>query len=463
MTLTSTYNGDLSRVQLVISSAPAGTDYSVVERSTDQITWVTVRGGDALTLVSGAAKLDDYEFTPGVPNYYRASHVDSSPGFVAAGVAAVGNNASVVPAHPAGLVVGDLKLIWASIRNSGAGTVNTPTGWTKLVDAGNAALFGKIHAVSDTAPTVAFTGGVLNATTLAQMASFHNVKLTPTGFAQTLNGSTQNITVPSQAITVPGMILFLGWKQDDWTSLTTPAFGVKVGDNASLTGDDASMTWIFFGTAGPPTTPVWGGVDLTVVGGVAAISRGVTVAFALVDFVSRDTANLTPVLDKVWIKNIQRPYMNTALSSPVGLLKVNRKARAGVFPVIRRSKAVAVTDIRLGKEFSIGARVEDPTERDRLDLILDAGEPILLHIPLGYIRLKSMYAVIGDIEYDDETLTYTLPLTEVAAPPATIVGATVLWSDIVATFATWADLMAAEATWADVLTRIGSPTDIITG
>lgn len=471
MTLNATYAPDLSRVQLVITSATAGADYSLIERSTDQIRWVTVRGGQQVPLVSGGGHLDDFEFTPGVINYYRASHVDTAPStFIAAGTAATGNNAPVVPAHPAGLAVGHLKLIWASIRNSGAGTVNTPAGWTSIVSFGNVALLGRIHQSGDTAPTVTFTGGVANADTIAQMACYYNAKITPTSAAATsLNSSAQNIAIPALPITLPGMILFLGWKQDDWTSTTTPAFGTKIGDPISTAGDDAGMTWTYFATVGPPTTPSWGGVSLTVTGGVSAISRGATVAFATADYVGRDTANLTPTLadvtgvQKVWLKNLQRPYMNTALSNPVGYLEITSKARAGVFPIIRRSKPVAVTDLRQGREFKLGARVESPTERDRLDLILQSGEPILLHVPLGAIRLKSMYAVIGDVEYDDEALTYTLPLTEVAAPAASIVGVTVLWSDIVATFATWSDLIAAAPTWADVLSRIGNPSDIITG
>lgn len=42
-----------------------------VERSTDQIRWTTVRGGKSVPVVAGAFKVDDYEFTPGVLNYYR--------------------------------------------------------------------------------------------------------------------------------------------------------------------------------------------------------------------------------------------------------------------------------------------------------------------------------------------------------------------------------------------------------
>lgn len=45
-----------------------------VERSLDQITWTTVRGGASVTSNDlGGIALDDYEFTPGVPNHYRVA------------------------------------------------------------------------------------------------------------------------------------------------------------------------------------------------------------------------------------------------------------------------------------------------------------------------------------------------------------------------------------------------------
>ncbi|MEO3931177.1 hypothetical protein ABGB07_46160, partial [Micromonosporaceae bacterium B7E4] len=41
-----------------------------VQRSTNEITWTTVRGG-AVTPSAGIVRVDDYEFVPGVVNYYR--------------------------------------------------------------------------------------------------------------------------------------------------------------------------------------------------------------------------------------------------------------------------------------------------------------------------------------------------------------------------------------------------------
>lgn len=45
----------------------------VVQRSTDQVRWSTVRGGAAVTVAGDAVSLDDYEFVADVPNYYRVA------------------------------------------------------------------------------------------------------------------------------------------------------------------------------------------------------------------------------------------------------------------------------------------------------------------------------------------------------------------------------------------------------
>lgn len=466
MTLSVTYLSDLNRVRVAYSSAPAGTDYALVERSLDGITWVTVRGGEQVVASSGAGSVDDYEFMPGVSNQYRVSYVDASlyPALGAAGTAATGNNTSLVPAHPAGLAVGDLKLIAASIRSSGAGTVNAPAGWVKLAESGNVAVLGRIHVGGDTAPTVTFSGGAAGDDTLAQMANFTGAQLrTSSAPAQQLNSSAQNIAGPDITQDGGGMMIQVGWKQDDFTSSTTPTFGQKIGDVSSTAGNDASMCWFRFvgptENAGLPFSP-W---PVTITGGAAAISRGLILQVPKVPYLSQETGSISPNFTQVWIKNLQRPYMNTALSSPVGELSIKQDARAGVFPIKGRSLPVAVTDLRGGRSYTIGAQLLDEDERDRLKQILKAGEPILLHIPPGYIRLESMYAVVLDIEYDDEASIMWMPLTEVAAPAASIVGTTILWQDIVNTYATWADLIAAKATWADVLASVGDPSDIITG
>lgn len=468
MTVTATYLPDLSRVQVAFTGAPAGTDYAIIEKSLDGITWTQVRGGQAVPIVAGAGKVLDAEFTAAAANTYRVSYVDNSVTFVAAGTAATGNNASVVPAHPAGLAAGDVKVIWASIRNAGAGTVNVPAGWTKLVDAGNAALLGKVHVGGDTAPTVTFAGGVANADTIAQMAAFRNMTLTPTpnGIAVMTNPSGQNIFVPSIPIVTGGAILFLGWKQDDWTSVTTPTFGSKIGDTISTAGDDAGLTWTWFATVGPPTTPAWGGQTMTVVGGTSAVSKGATVAFSTAPFVSQQTAVITPhPVDAdgnpaTWLKVITRPSQNTPVVV-TGVGDPTRPQRVGVFEVKGRTMPVAVTDLAGSRQLSITIKVEGAAEVAAMDSRLASGQIIFLQPPDQSGDVPTMYAAItGMVQRKAVKRSplfrryFDLDLTEVAAPAPTVTGITITWADVIATYPTWADVIAAKATWGDLIDSI---------
>lgn len=73
MSLTATLDTALSRVRLH-GTALDGAANSLFERSINNLYWTTVRGGSAV-VNSGTdtADLDDYEFVPGVVNYYRVT------------------------------------------------------------------------------------------------------------------------------------------------------------------------------------------------------------------------------------------------------------------------------------------------------------------------------------------------------------------------------------------------------
>jgi hypothetical protein len=70
ITLTLTYDPTLSRVRLVGGGLDQFT-FVTFERSSDLISWTTVRGGESVPVSAGAATLDDYEFLPNEINYYR--------------------------------------------------------------------------------------------------------------------------------------------------------------------------------------------------------------------------------------------------------------------------------------------------------------------------------------------------------------------------------------------------------
>lgn len=465
MTLTATYADDLSRVRLAFTSAPATADYALIERSTDQITWTTVRGGGTVVITAGAGSLDDYEFEPGVVNYYRASYVDLAPiSFVASSAAVMDNNASVTPTLPAGIAAGDLLLILASIRNSGTGTVNTPAGWTALVTSGNMVLLGRRYVAGDTAPTITFAGGVANADTLAQMAAFRNTELLPDASTSQLNASAQNVAYP--ALTAPGdnhLLIVAGWKQDDWATAVLGG-STQIGAPFSTAGDDAGQVWNYLieTAAGNVTANVF-----TVTGGAAAISRALVAFFAPAAYVTRDTANLTPNMTSIWLKNPRRPNLNTPITvTEFG--PISRPARAGVFDVVSRTMPVAVTDLRGSRRMPLTVTTVDLGAAEDLDARLAQGDPVLIHVPGGVdCPVPTMYAVVGDVTIDRHSKRtkrrfFALPLTEVAAPAGTIYSQTATYADILAAYATYADLLAAEPTYSDVLDYVAPPVDVIT-
>lgn len=234
-------------------------------------------------------QLPTYVVTPNsTTGNIRVTITNPARAFIAAGAVAHGNNASVQPALPAGLIADtdgthqQLMILVAAIRNSGTGTVNEPAGWTTLANFGNVRVMGRTYATGDTAPTVTFTGGAANADTTARIAAWRGAMPTLFGTASTqLNASAQNIATPSLTITQQyALVLVIGWKQDDTTGADFSAFTgfTEVFDESTTTGDDQSlnMAWAFQTT--PPANIATG--TITMGGGAAAISRAIVLAVA---------------------------------------------------------------------------------------------------------------------------------------------------------------------------------------
>lgn len=461
MTLTAAFRDDLARVRLEITDPPATADYATLERSLDQVNWTTVRGGDTVALNAGP-RLDDYEFTPGVANYYRATYVDTGPiTFLGVGAPASGDNAPLTPALPAGATRDALLLLFASTRDQSA-TVDIPDGWSLYVDGGNMRLFVRTYTPGMSPPSVTFTGGATGATTVAQVAAFHNAS-TDASWYYDDNLAAQNIAVHSLPLTEPDMLFVrIGWKQAVSTSTSLSGW-TQIASYSAAAGNGATQAWYYtFPDADVPAG------EITVAGGAAAVSESATVRFAKTGDrdATTDTASITPVLASVWLKNLQRPYLNRPLTV-TDWSDITRPARSGVFEVISRTSPIAVTDVRGSRRYTLTVTAPTLADAHDLDAVLVAGEPVLLQVPDG-CPFPGMYAVIGDTKQSRNSMRtrrrfFDLPLTEVAAPDSTIVGETVLWLDIPQAFATWADLVAAEPTWSDVLDRIAPPTDIVTG
>lgn len=227
---------------------------------------------------------NDFVITVGGEDILVTDIAASTITYVAAGTVSHGNNASVTPGVPAGYASGDLLLIFAAIRNSGTGSVNVPSGWTRMsgfLATDNCAILGKIATSSESSPTVTFSGGVANADTSAQMIALRGrfapiTDLSPVQRgASCLNDSAQNITYPGMTVEQDNsVVIYLGWKQDDWTSVATISGATEIGEPSTTTGNDQGIVWdyVIQTTAAHIASGVF-----TVTGGAGAISRGAVI------------------------------------------------------------------------------------------------------------------------------------------------------------------------------------------
>jgi hypothetical protein len=198
--------------------------------------------------------------------------------FVAAGTAVHGDNASLNPSLPAGIQDGDLLLICSAIRNTAAFVDGVSGGWTNLSDTfSNFRISAKRYVSGVSAPTVTFAGGSAGDTTSSQICAFRNVQLNVIAGTTQSNSSAANIATP--ALTGVDrdalLIIWAGWKQDDWTSVTGP--GTEIGEPSSTTGNDQAFTWAYqiqTTVSGPASN------TFTVTGGASAISRAIVLALA---------------------------------------------------------------------------------------------------------------------------------------------------------------------------------------
>ena len=302
--------------------------------------------------------------------------------FVGSTTAVSAVNASVAPTFHGSTAAGDLVLIHASIRNSGAGVPVQPAGWATLLTFGNESVFGRIFVAGDTPPTVAFTGGVALADTIVQSATWRGVSaevLTALTLSATqLNGSAQDILYPALAITKDRhLVLLAGWKQDDSTAVSTPAGFTSCGTATGIVaGDDATQAWRYSIQTAAATVTAG---TLTVTGGAAAISRAMVLAL-------KPAASLAVTLQSVYPPRVLVSLTDLTLGDTVQIYRQVSSTRTA----LRAATSAGVTDpsfLRVDAEIPFG-------------------------VPVSYV------AVVNGVEYATAPVTYTLTGGKVAISDA---------------------------------------------
>jgi hypothetical protein len=199
------------------------------------------------------------------------------------GTGAHADNAPVTPGLPANQA-DDLLFIFAAIRNTSFQPI-APAGYVRVpvfLATDNCQLFGKVATSSESAPTVTFTGGAAGDTCSARMFRFRGgLWYDLTKIVLAASRSTNPVSTDMQLGDVSVdlndcLVLALGWKQDDWTSVATLTGFTEVFEETTIIGNDQSLvvdrTFMSSGGQIDVTT----GVDRFVVtGGLGAISKTV--------------------------------------------------------------------------------------------------------------------------------------------------------------------------------------------
>jgi len=152
------------------------------------------------------------------------------------------------------------------------------SGWKKIIEGVNLTIWGKVHSGSETAPTINIFpfGTIVGDTLQAQIASFSGKWGDPASqlvaVAQQLNAAAQNIAYPALPTTLGNvLIVWAGWKADDWTSVATLGGVTEIGEASTTDGNDSGIVWDYNTSAGAPSI---GSGAFVVTGGTSQISRG---------------------------------------------------------------------------------------------------------------------------------------------------------------------------------------------
>lgn len=264
-------------------------------------------------------------------------------------------------------------------------------------------------------------------------------------------------------------------------SLTATYDGVlsRIRLSGTLLGAIATYAVFDRTTDGVTYTTVRGGAAATVTSQNASLDdyewdAGTATTYRVRSYSAADvlqqyfTTSITQDLTTPWLKVPAAPYLNQPVQV-MDISDVSRNSRAGVFNVVGRTYPVAVGDVMSALTFTLQLRTDTHTEWHNLDFLFASGEIVYVQMPSPSSFehfMHSGYFVVGDVSRApvskvSDMRVWSVPLTEVAAPGADVIGSTYTWASTVAEYATWTDVIADNATWADLLQKTASPSDVI--
>lgn len=173
------------------------------------------------------------------------------------------------------------------------------------------------------------------------------------------------------------------------------------------------------------------------------------------------TDDIVPAVEKVWLKNLAFPFLNR----PVVVQDygdVTRPARGKTHDVVGAIDPVAVTDVRGSRSYELKVLTADHAEADTLDQALSPGGVVYVQTPEG--EIPDGHYRVGDTTQarpfrKRAHRMFTLPLTKVRPPSASMVGATMTCRALTNRYDTCQDLLDTGMSCAEVLDLVADPKD----
>lgn len=143
----------------------------------------------------------------------------------------------------------------------------------------------------------------------------------------------------------------------------------------------------------------------------------------------------------------------------IGVGDLSHPATRTVNRVLKRSDAVAISQIRGDEETDVFVATDTIEQRDRLLQVLRSGRALLLRNPDPLYPENNWYVSVGDVDetrpipnHRVPTRVWTLPVVRVARPTGLIeASGGVTWADVLA-LGTWGDVQTHRDNWLEVLT-----------
>jgi hypothetical protein len=438
-----TYNTDLSRVQIALSSLPDGTVR--VERSLQQTLWSTVRGGRQLPVTSGAAALDDFEFFDG-ETFYRVVPVDPPAGLLLDGTS--GDYAST-PDHASLDITGDLDLrAYVTADDWTPASAQTLVAkWTASGDERQYRLWLDTDGTLNLSWSTDGTAGtaVTRTSTVAPTPDPDTGALAVRATLDVDDGASGHVVTFYTAATIAG-----SWTQLGDPVTTAGTTSVDAGAAVLEAGShDAGTAERFIGVI--HAVEVYDGIDGTAVANpVFEDEAGATASFddaagrtwtvqGSAEIVGIQADSITASLaGEVWLKSIRYAFLNRIIKPLDRNSPIVRGARTGVSEVSGRAAPVAAHDLRKSREFELHiiTTSNHVTQSGELDLMLAAGGTLFIHVPAGS-AVPGGYVAVGDTDqtrlYPGDSAVpgiFVLPCRVVAEPGPDVVGSTLTWATV---------------------------------